>query len=903
MVKIRIDGKLYEAKPEKNLLETCLSVGIDIPHFCFHPALGSVGACRLCAVKKFRDKDDSKGRIVMSCMEPVTEGLIISVDDPEVKAFRASVIESLMTNHPHDCPVCDEGGECHLQDMTVMTGHNYRRYDFQKRTYNNQELGPFISHEMNRCIQCYRCVRFYMDYAGGKDLNVFASRNHVYFGRHEDGTLENEFSGNLVEVCPTGVFTDKTLKKHYTRKWDLTNAPSVCVHCSVGCNTIVSERYGSIRRIMSRYNGAVNGYFICDRGRFGYEFVNDEKRINSVQIRPKKGDTLQVVENEQLFTALNNPELNSKKIVGIGSPRASLESNYALLSLVGKENFYHGISEREYSLTRTISEFFHHSGAQIASLKQIEKADAILVLGEDLTNTAPMIALAIRQAARNVPNEEAKKKGIQLWNDAPVRELAQDTKSPVFIATLFKDSLDEIAEEAFHSSSENLAKLGFAVVSGLENKSPGSKTGNMDLPELAGKIALKLKDAKNPLIISGISSGDEAIVHAALNIINSLEAVNSNVMACMVLPECNSMGLSLLPGKSFEDLFIPEENNEIDNLIVLENDLYRRADEVSVDKLFRRGKQIVVLDHLINKSTQKADILLPSATFAESEGTIVNNEGRAQRYYKAAGNKTKIQESWRWIGELIKARDTNQADKWSHLDDIAESMANELPIFSKLRKYAPDADFRMLNMKMPRQTIRYSGRTAINANIMVSEAKLPQDPDSPLAFSMEGQNEFPPSSLVPFYWFPGWNSVQAMYNYLNEPDGQMKGGDPGVRLFEKSTGSKRDNLEYNSQKSEVRKDELKIVPVYQIFGSEELSAVSPSIIERIQEPFVFINPKDSEIFQLSDGESVMLEISNIKLNVKVKTEKSIVQGMAGLSVNLPGMPYTGIPGSGKFHKL
>ena len=764
-------------------------------------------------------------------------------------------------------------------------------------------MGPFISHEMNRCIQCYRCVRFYRDYAGGKDLNVFASRNHVYFGRHEDGTLENEFSGNLVEVCPTGVFTDKTLKKHFTRKWDLSNAPSVCVHCSVGCNTIASERYGSLRRIMSRYNGAVNGYFICDRGRFGYEFVNDEKRINSVQIRPKKGDTLQVVENEQLFTSLYNPELKSKKIVGIGSPRASLESNFALMSLVGKENFYHGISEREYSLTRTISEFFHQCGAQIASLKQIEKADAILVLGEDLTNTAPMIALAIRQAARNVPNEEAKKKGIQLWNDAPVRELAQDTKSPVFIATLFKDSLDEIAEEAFHSSSENLAKLGFAVVSGLENKSPGSKTGKKDLPELAGKIALKLKDAKNPLIISGISSGDEAIVHAALNIINSLEAVNSNVMACMVLPECNSMGLSLLPGKSFEDLFIPEENNEIDNLIVLENDLYRRADEVSVDKLFRRGKQIVVLDHLINKSTQKADILLPAATFAESEGTIVNNEGRAQRYYKAAGNKTKIQESWRWIGELIKARDTNQADKWSHLDDIAESMANELPIFSKLRKYAPDADFRMLNMKMPRQTIRYSGRTAINANIVVSEAKLPQDPDSPLAFSMEGQNEFPPSSLVPFYWTPGWNSVQAMYNYLNEPDGQMKGGDPGVRLFEKSTGSKRDNLEYNSQKSEVRKDELKIVPVYQIFGSEELSAVSPSIIERIQEPFVFINPKDSEIFQLSDGESVMLEISNIKLNVKVKTEKSIVQGMAGLSVNLPGMPYTGIPGSGKFHKL
>jgi len=282
MIKIQIDGKYYTADPTKNLLETCLALGMDIPHFCYHGALGSVGACRLCAVKKFRNSDDLKGKIVMSCMEPVTEGLIISTEDTDVKEFRAAVIEGLMTNHPHDCPVCDEGGECHLQDMTVMTGHNYRRFDFKKRTYRNQNLGPFIQHEMNRCIQCYRCVRFYRDYAGGKDLNAFSSKNTVYFGRQDDGILENEFSGNLVEICPTGVFTDKTLMKHYTRKWDLSNAPSVCVHCSVGCNIIASERYDSLRRVMSRYNGDVNGYFICDRGRFGYEFVNDEKRIRKV---------------------------------------------------------------------------------------------------------------------------------------------------------------------------------------------------------------------------------------------------------------------------------------------------------------------------------------------------------------------------------------------------------------------------------------------------------------------------------------------------------------------------------------------------------------------------------------------------------------------------------------------
>jgi NADH-quinone oxidoreductase subunit G len=168
---------------------------------------------------------------------------------------------------------------------------------------------------------------------------------------------------------------------------------------------------------------------------------------------------------------------------------------------------------------------------------------------------------------------------------------------------------------------------------------------------------------------------------------------------------------------------------------------------------------------------------------------------------------------------------------------------------------------------------------------------------------MEGQNENPPSSLVPFYWTPGWNSVQAMYNYLDEPDGRMKGGDPGVQLFEKSAGNKGVYLENSRQKSEVHKDELQIVPVYQIFGSEELSAVSSPIVTRINELFVFMNPEDSEFLQLSDGESVLLEILNMKLNVKVKIENSIVPGLAGLSVNLPGMPYIDIPGNGKFHKL
>src|SRR6266545_672183 len=345
MTKIFIDGKTYEVDSTDHLLQVSLSLGFDLPYFCWHPALGSVGACRQCAVKQFKDERDTRGRIVMACMTPAVEGTRISISDIEAVSFRASVIEWLMLNHPHDCPICDEGGECHLQDMTVMTGHVVRRNRYNKRTYRNQYLGPFINHEMNRCIQCYRCVRFYRDYAGGRDFDVFSAHDHVYFGRHEDGVLENEFSGNLVEVCPTGVFTDKTSKQHYTRKWDLQTAPSICVHCGLGCNTIPGERYGSLRRIVNRYNQEVNGYFLCDRGRFGYEFVNSSQRIRQPQIKSDEHGAAEVVTGEVALRRAAT--LLSGVVIGIGSPRASLEANFALRALVGAENFYAGTSERD----------------------------------------------------------------------------------------------------------------------------------------------------------------------------------------------------------------------------------------------------------------------------------------------------------------------------------------------------------------------------------------------------------------------------------------------------------------------------------------------------------------------------------------------------------------------------
>ena len=459
MANIKIDGQDVTANPQDNLLQVCLSHGFDLPYFCWHPALGSVGACRQCAVKQFANPDDKTGKIVMACMTPATDATRISISDAEAKAFRASVIEWMMTNHPHDCPVCEEGGECHLQDMTVMTGHAYRRYRYTKRTHRNQYLGPFIKHEMNRCIACYRCVRFYRDYAGGHDLDVYAAHNDVYFGREADGALESEFSGNLVEVCPTGVFTDKTLSSAYNRKWDMRSLPSVCVHCGVGCNTNVSERAGQVRRILNRFNGAVNGYFLCDRGRFGYGFANASNRPRAAHIRARGGAATQVTKNEVLDKL--GKLLKTGKIIGIGSPRASLEANFALRTLVGAEAFYPGISAQEAECLATIVDVLRV--VKTPTLHEVEAADAILVLGEDIANTAPRVALALQQAVRTRSMEIADRLKIPHWQDAAVREAAQDVRSPLFIATPAKTRLDDIATELYRAAPDDIARFGHAI--------------------------------------------------------------------------------------------------------------------------------------------------------------------------------------------------------------------------------------------------------------------------------------------------------------------------------------------------------------------------------------------------------------------------------------------------------
>ncbi|WP_299759122.1 NADH-quinone oxidoreductase subunit NuoG [uncultured Pontibacter sp.] len=890
MATIYIDNKPYDVKAGKNLLEACLSLGLDLPYFCYHPAMGSIGACRQCAVKVYRDENDTKGKLFMSCMEQVREGMRVSIADLEAKEFRAHIIGWLMTNHPHDCAVCDEGGSCHLQDMTVMTGHNYRQYRFDKRTYINQYLGPFLNHEMNRCIQCYRCVRYYKDYAGGKDLDVFAAHNHLYFGRAEDGVLESEFSGNLAEVCPTGVFTDKTLKQHYTRKWDLTSAPSVCHHCSLGCNTIAGERYGTIRNITNRYNGEVNGYFLCDRGRFGYEFVNSAGRVRMPLVRQM------LPEATDKYTALKATAsaLKAGRVIGIGSPRASLESNYVLRKLVGEDNFHHGVSDTSHDLVDLALNILSEGSAPTPTLQETEQCDAVFILGEDLTNTAPLMALAVRQSVRQKPMlEQVSKANIPVWQDAAARALIQSEQGPLFMAHYTPTKLDELATKTYFNAPDDIARLGFAVANLIHPDSPEVRGISEEDQALAQQIADALMQANKPLVISGTSSGNERVLKAAANISHALIAREKAASISLVVPECNSMGLALMGGHKLESAFEAVLNDYADTVIILENDLFRRASTARVTQFLDRCEQVIVLDHLHNATTEKADILLPVGAFSEADGTLINNEGRAQRFFQVHATPEEIQESWHWLAELGTIMADEQISSWQGYDDIVKALTDEIPALRSIKKAAPTSDFRIAGQKIPREPHRFSGRTSMLANINVSEPKPPQDPDSPLSYTMEGYRGQPPSSAIPFFWSPGWNSVQATNKYQQEVGGHLKGGDPGVRLIE-PIGTAPFSVAV-PQAFIPLEGHLYMLPLHHTFGSEELSNQAAAIRERIPEPYVTINATDAQRMKLSEGQLLSFSIEGQVYQLPIKLSQIIPSGAAGMPNGLPGVPFAELP--------
>jgi NADH-quinone oxidoreductase subunit G len=603
LISITIDGKEWQVPKGKNLLQCILDAQQVIPHFCYHEALGAVGSCRLCAAM-VAPAADKPAALLMTCMMQAQPGMVIGVQADYARKFRKGVIEELMLNHPHDCPVCDEGGECMLQDMTVLSEHQHRRNRFTKRTWENQDLGPLIHHEMNRCITCYRCVRYYRDYALGDDFGVFGSRDRVYFGRFQPGTLESEFAGNLLDVCPTGVFTNKRFREAYVRPWDLMTAKSVCVNCSVGCNVLPGFRHETLRRIKPLENPAVNKWFMCDKGRFGGEFVNHHSRLKAGLVDGQ----VKVASEAKTELGKRLKDIIDAKgtIVGIGSARASLEANAALSILVqsaGGSMVYFKTDE-ERSAVRRAAELTVSGHIQTPSLNQLEQSDCVVILGGDLTGEAPMLDLSVRQV------------------------LAKGGR--IYIASPRAGKLDQHATRTYRTIPGQEAHLADGVLQILHGDKP-SLNGESSF---AQDVAMALKLSHRPVILATARTGDIQLVNTAFALAISLHSDNRPCGLAYWYDSFNSAGVGLsksdsLPSQVIKDL----KDGKIKAVVALETDLIEFFGSAKAAAGALQACDLVAtLDSMLHEGAKASSVVVPVVSHYQAFGTAINYEGRAQRY-------------------------------------------------------------------------------------------------------------------------------------------------------------------------------------------------------------------------------------------------------------------------------
>ncbi|MGL4269893.1 MAG: molybdopterin-dependent oxidoreductase, partial [Plesiomonas sp.] len=405
----------------------------------------------------------------------------------------------------------------------------------------------------------------------------------------------------------------------------------------------------------------------------------------------------------------------------------------------------------------------------------------------------------------------------------------------------------------------------------------------------------QLLQAKKPLIISGSSAGSETLLKAAANIALALKARQVAVGLSLVLPDVNSLGLLMLGAQPLQPALA--RLADADAAVVMEADLFRHASVARVSQALSSLSHLIVLDHQQTATTAKASLLLPAASFAEADGTVINHEGRAQRFYQVYApayyaENNNVAESWQWLTTLQSHTATRQSE-WTHFDVVSKLCAQAVPALANLTAVAPKADFRIRSLKLARSPHRYSGRTASRANISVHEPRVPQDADTPFAFSMEGYSGSKELySEIPFVWSPGWNSPQAWNKYQDKVGGRLKAGDPGLRLITPQLHEPSRLQPYPSHIKTVNAgtDGYQVVGQYHIFGSEELSQRAGVIQSRTPVATMGLSESDAQKLAINEGTLLSFSWEKNYFRLPARIDKHLMAGVVTLPVGFAGIP-------------
>ncbi len=596
MVKLTIDKTEYEIDGEMTVLQACEQAGIEIPRFCYHERLSIAGNCRMCLVAMERSP-----KPIASCTMPVADGMVISTNTPEVKNMRRSVMEFLLINHPLDCPICDQGGECDLQDQAMAYGWDRSRFEENKRAVKDKEFGPLIKTIMTRCIHCTRCVRFASEIAGVPELGLVGRGEDVEIATYVEQAITSELSGNMIDLCPVGALTNKPYAFH-ARSWELKKTESIDVMDAIGSNIRIDTRGSKVMRILPRLNELINEEWISDKSRFACDGLS-RQRLDNPYLR-RNGKLERVTWDEAfkaIAIAING--VSGNEIAAIAGDLADCEAMTALKDLMlalGSPNI-DCRQDGAYLDSSVRASYLFNS-----TISGIDRASALLLVGTDPRSEAPVLNARIRKR--------------WTFGDFPIGLIGSNNQLS-YPVTFLGDNPKVLQE---------------------------LKSGNLS-------FAKTLLDAERPMIILGQGAlarpDGSAILFKSRQIAEECGAITNNWNGFNILHKAaarvGGLDLGFVPqkgGLKVADIIRGAKNGAVKIIYLL------GADEVDTSNL---GEAFVIYQgHHGDAGANRADVILPGATYTEKNATYVNTEGRTQLSRLATYPPGEAREDWTIIRAL-----------------------------------------------------------------------------------------------------------------------------------------------------------------------------------------------------------------------------------------------------------
>ena len=650
MIEIELDGKKVEVTEGSMIMHAADKAGTYIPHFCYHKKLSIAANCRMCLVDV-----EKAPKPMPACATPVTQGMIVRTKSEKAIKAQKSVMEFLLINHPLDCPICDQGGECQLQDLAVGYGGSSSRYEEEKRVVAVKDVGPLISmQEMSRCIHCTRCVRFGQEVAGVMELGMSHRGEHAEIETFVGQSVDSELSGNMIDICPVGALTSKPFR-YSARTWELSRRKSVSPHDSTGANLIVQVKNNKVMRVVPLENEEVNECWIADRDRFSYEALNGDDRLSSPML--KQGGQWKTVDwqtaLEYVANGLKQIKLDhgAASIGTLVSPHSTLEELYLagqLMRGLGSENIDYRLRNAEFPAAQGV----RYLGTSIASLSQLQR---VLVVGSNLRKDHPLFALRIRQAART---------GCAV---SAINSEAYDWAMPIATSLVASAS----------SWAQALADVAAAVAAEKGVTAPAAGHAN----EVAVSIAKSLLGGERKAILLGNAAAHHGKASSLLALANWI-GEQTGASVGYLTEAANTVGAQLvnaLPRNGGMDAGRMLAGG-LKAVILLNNEpVFDAAGGAAMGKAVGQSQMVVTLSPF-KANLAFSDVILPIAPFTETPGTFVNAEGRVQSFHAVVKPFGEARPAWkvlRVIANLLDVPGFNFESTKDVLDEMSGAFSDE----------------------------------------------------------------------------------------------------------------------------------------------------------------------------------------------------------------------------------